>query len=128
MSAACRTGNQWAEAMSWAEQPAMGCRSAAAATMRGSMGQATATVTAVATSAAMMAGLLLILKIGVMTPISLFVAPLAIAIASTLLLVGLVLLLIGLSLTLSGVVSLTGLSLSLVTLTTGLTPGTPRGE
>jgi hypothetical protein len=126
MSAACRTGNQRAEAMSWAEQSAMGCRSAASA-MRGEMGRAATMTAAAAMAAAMMAGLLLILKIGVLTPISLFVAPLAIAIASTLLLVGLVLL-IGLSLTLSGLVSLTGLSLSLVTLTTGLTPGTPRGE
>jgi hypothetical protein len=63
---------------------------------------------------------LLLLQIGALTPISLFVRVL---IASTLLLLGLVLLI---SLTLTGLVSLTGLSL--VELTTGLTPGTPRGE
>ncbi len=122
MSAACCTGNQRAETLSWAEQPMTGCRSAATAAWSGK-GHTAAMMVAAAMAAAMMAGFFLILQIGVLTPISLFSTPLTIAIASTLLLVGLVLLI---GLTLSGLVSLTGLSL--VTLTTGLTPGTPRGE
>jgi hypothetical protein len=75
-----------------------------------------------AMAAATCAASLLLSLIGALTPISLFVQLLIASI--TLLSASGLLFLIGLALT--RLVSLT--SLSLVTLTTGLTPGTPRGE